>query len=118
MDSHHPEAAALFSTLCFVCLHLTKYLWGPTIGNQQQKRRRGWPWVEIRPRNFSVRLSQVWLWPISRNPTRNRIASSCIECQMGQRAPRLTQTEKRTSTRSQSKLHCGWCLYRDPPPTP
>jgi hypothetical protein len=25
MDSHHPEAAALFSTLCFVCLLLTKY---------------------------------------------------------------------------------------------
>jgi hypothetical protein len=33
MDSHHPEAAALFSTLCFVRLLLTKYLRGPTTGN-------------------------------------------------------------------------------------
>jgi hypothetical protein len=33
MDSHHPEAAALFSTLCFVRLLLTKYPRGPTTGN-------------------------------------------------------------------------------------
>jgi hypothetical protein len=33
MDSHCPEAAALFSTLCFVQLLLTKYPRGPTTGN-------------------------------------------------------------------------------------
>jgi hypothetical protein len=33
MDSHHSEAAALFSTLCFVHLLLTKYPQGPTTGN-------------------------------------------------------------------------------------
>jgi hypothetical protein len=32
MDSHCPEGAALFSTLCFMCLLLTKYPWGPTTG--------------------------------------------------------------------------------------
>jgi hypothetical protein len=30
MDSHHPEAAALFSALCFIRLLLTKYPPGPT----------------------------------------------------------------------------------------
>jgi hypothetical protein len=33
MDSHRPEAAALFSALCFVWLLLTKYPRGPTTGN-------------------------------------------------------------------------------------
>jgi hypothetical protein len=90
-----------------------------TLCSWQQKHRRGQPWVEIWPRNFSVWLSQVWLWPTSRNPMWIWITSSCIEHQMGQRAPRLTQqTEKWTTTQSQSKLHCRWCLYRDPPPTP
>jgi hypothetical protein len=32
MDSHHPEAAALFSALCFAQLLLTKYPRGPTTG--------------------------------------------------------------------------------------
>jgi hypothetical protein len=32
MDSHHPEGAALFSALCFVCLLLTKYPRGPITG--------------------------------------------------------------------------------------
>jgi hypothetical protein len=32
MDSHRPEAAALFSALCFVRLLLTKYPKGPTTG--------------------------------------------------------------------------------------
>jgi hypothetical protein len=31
-DSHHPEGAALFSALCFVCLLLTKYPRGPITG--------------------------------------------------------------------------------------
>jgi hypothetical protein len=125
MDSHHPEAAALFSALCFVHFLLTKYPRGPTTGNVpwlhfvlDNKSIAEDNWVEIWPRNFSVRLSQVWLWPTSRNPTRNWITSSCIEHQIGQRAPRSTQTEKQTTTWSQSKLHCRWCLYRYPPLTP
>jgi hypothetical protein len=52
MDSHRPEAAALFYALCFVRLLMTKYPQGPTTGNvprlhfvlnKQQKRRRGRP---------------------------------------------------------------------------
>jgi hypothetical protein len=37
---------------------------------------------------------------------------------MGQRAPRLTQTEKQTTNRSKSKLHRRQRLHRDPPLTP
>jgi hypothetical protein len=40
MDSHRPEAAALFSALCFVQLLLTKYPRGPICPRQQKCGRR------------------------------------------------------------------------------
>jgi hypothetical protein len=56
MDSHCPEAAALFSALCFVWLTpldkvlARSYHWQCTtitLCSWQQKRHRRWPWVDI-----------------------------------------------------------------------
>jgi hypothetical protein len=55
MDSHHPEGAALFSVLCFVCLLLTKYPQG--LCSWQQKCSRGWSRMDVWPRNLGFWLS-------------------------------------------------------------